>query len=103
MSSVKTLRIAASWALSLPSIAMADNFVLDPARTQTIFTINHLGYSMVTGNFHDLKGTFELDPKRLEDSSVDVTIGVASVDTGFAPRDSVLQSNTFLTQPIFVT
>ncbi len=52
MVSLKTLYIAAAMASVLPSAAMAaDTFAVDPAHTQTVFTINHLGYSMITEAF----------------------------------------------------
>ena len=99
----KTILIA-SIALIVPSVAMAaDTFALDPAHTQTVFMINHLGYSTITGSFHDLKGTLSLDQKAPEQSSVEVTIGTSSVDTGFQPRDDVLRSKTFFDAADFPT
>lgn len=100
---LKTILIA-SMALIVPSVAMAaDTFALDPAHTQTVFMINHLGYSMITGSFHDLKGTLSLDQKAPEQSSVEVTIGTSSVDTGFQSRDDVLRSKTFFDAADFPT
>jgi len=67
-------------AASVPASAFAaDSFAVDPMHTQTVFTINHLGYSMITGNFHDIKGELLLDDKAPANSSVAVTIGTASV------------------------
>jgi polyisoprenoid-binding protein YceI len=79
---------------SVPASA-ADLYTLDPDHTQTIFTINHLGYSIVTGNFHDIKGTLRLDERKPEASSVEVTIGTANVDTGVVARDDDLRSAEF--------
>ncbi|MCB8882984.1 polyisoprenoid-binding protein [Acidisoma cellulosilytica] len=104
MVGLKTLYIAAAMASVLPSAAMAaDTFAVDPAHTQTVFTINHLGYSMITGSFHDLKGTLSLDQKKPAQSSVDVTIGTTSIDTGFASRDDVLRSKAFFDAADFPT
>ncbi len=77
---------AAPWA------AAADLYTFDPDHTQTIFTIDHLGYSMVTGTFHDIDGTLMLDEKKPEASSVEVRVGAASIDTGVAARDEDLRS-----------
>lgn len=99
-----TLCAAAAAALALPAAAMAaDTFALDPAHTQTVFTINHLGYSMVTGGFHDLKGTLSLDQAQPAQSSVEVTIGAATVDTGLPARDDVLRSKGFFDAADFPT
>lgn len=104
MGNLKTLYVAACAALVLPSAAMAaDTFALDPAHTQTVFTISHLGYSMITGSFHELKGTLSLDQKKPDQSSVDVTIGTTSIDTGFQSRDDVLRSKTFFNASDFPT
>ena len=100
----KSLIIVASAALALPSAALAaDTFALDPAHTQTVFTISHLGYSMITGSFHELKGTLSLDQKAPEHSSIDVTIGATSIDTGFPARDDVLRSKAFFDVADFPT
>jgi len=89
-----SLAAAALMAGSVPlsSATAADLYQLDPEHTQIIFTIDHLGYSRITGTFHDIKGTLTLDEKQPEKSSVEVTIGAASIDTGSATRDEDLRS-----------
>ena len=77
------------------SAIAADLYTLDPDHTQTIFTVDHLGYSRVTGTFHDIRGTLSLDEKKPETSHVEVTIGTASVDTGAAARDEDLRSGDY--------
>ncbi len=77
-----------------PALA-ADTFSLDPAHTQTVFTVSHLGYSTITGNFHDLKGSVVLDQDKPNNSRVEVVIGTATVDTGLAARDNDLRSKNF--------
>jgi polyisoprenoid-binding protein YceI len=87
----------------LASSYAADSYVLDPAHTQAIFTINHLGFSTITGAVHDLKGTLTLDVKRIEDSSVTVTMNASSVDTGFEARDEALRGAMFFDVAQFPT
>jgi len=94
---------AASIALTAGAASAADTFTLDPAHTQTIFAVNHLGYSTVTGNFHDLKGALVLDQEHPEKSTIAVTIGTATVDTGLAIRDDDLRSKTFFNAAQFPT
>ncbi len=81
--------------LLAPAAYAADTFNADPAHTQTIFAINHLGYSTVTGTFHDIKGTLLLDEQHPTASRVDMTIGTGSVDTGVPARDDALRSDQF--------
>lgn len=81
----------------------ADTYALDPAHTQTIFTINHLGFSNITGAVHDLEGTLILDTEKPENSTVEVTMAADSVDTGFAARDKDLQGPMFFNVAKFPT
>jgi polyisoprenoid-binding protein YceI len=81
----------------------ADTFSLDPAHTQTVFEVSHLGYSTITGNFHDLKGSVVLDQEKPNNSHVEVEIGTATVDTGFAARDNDLRSQSFFNVAAFPT
>ncbi|WGS54252.1 YceI family protein [Paraburkholderia sp. D15] len=100
-----TLLVAAGLiaAASLNGAFAADTYALDPAHTQTIFTIDHLGFSTITGSVHDLKGTLILDTARLENSTVSVTMAADSVDTGFAARDTALQGPMFFNVAQFPT
>lgn len=90
-------------AAPLTSAFAADTYALDPAHTQTIFTINHLGFSTITGSVRDLKGTLVLDTAKLEDSTVKVTMAADSVDTGFAARDTALHGPMFFNIAQFPT
>lgn len=81
----------------------ADTFRLDPAHTQTIFTISHLGFSTITGSVHDLRGTLILDTSKMEQSTIAVTMGSDSIDTGFAIRDKDLQGPMFFNVAKFPT
>ncbi len=102
--SLKKLIAAALISASpLASVYAADTYALDPAHTQAIFTIDHLGFSTITGAVHDLKGTLVLDSAKLEDSAVNVTMAAESVDTGFAARDKALQGPNFFNVAQFPT
>ena len=80
--------------LSSPVLA-GDLYDLDPEHTQTIFHIDHLGYSTVSGSFRQLKGVLTLDEVHPEQSLVEVAIEASSVDTGVAARDGDLRSSEF--------
>lgn len=85
------------------SALATDTYALDPAHTQAIFTIDHLGFSKITGAVHDIQGTLILDADHLENSSVKVAMAADSVDTGFAARDKALQSEAFFNVAKFST
>jgi polyisoprenoid-binding protein YceI len=42
----------------LPSVFAADNYTLDPAHTQAIFTIDHLGFSTINPSAVAIVGHF---------------------------------------------
>lgn len=61
--------------------AAADAYIIDPSHTFPHFRVSHLGFSMHQGRFNETRGSFVLD-KDGPDSSVEVTINTASIDTG---------------------
>ena len=90
-------------ATPVASVFAADTYALDPAHTQAIFTIDHLGFSTITGGIRNLTGTLVLDPMKLENSTIKVTMAANSVDTGFAARDKELQGPMFFNVTQFPT
>ena len=68
-------------------------WTIDPAHTEVGFGVRHLMISTVKGRFADVKGVVEFadgaEPK------LDVTIGVASLDTREDKRDAHLRSPDF--------
>jgi polyisoprenoid-binding protein YceI len=79
--------------LIVQSAFAADTYVFDKAHSTLGFQIRHL-FSNVTGKFDDFTGTiqFETNP---EQSSVEVNIKTASIDTGVKMRDDDLRSPNF--------
>lgn len=53
----------------------------DPAHTQVVWTVDHLGFTPYSGMFGNVTGTLQLDPKHLATAKVDVSIPVAQVTT----------------------
>ena len=82
-------------ALLLAHSAFAvDTFVFDKAHSTMGFQIRHL-FSKVPGKFDDFSGQIQFDEANPEQSSVEVTINAASVDTGVKMRDDDLRSPNF--------
>ena len=59
------------------------------------FRIQHLGYSWLYGRFNDFSGDFNYDKDKPGNSSVNVTINVASIDSNHAERDKHLRGEDF--------
>jgi polyisoprenoid-binding protein YceI len=77
------------------AIPAPGTFELDTAHTIAGFVARHLMVSKVRGAFHDIQGTITLAADPL-DSSVEVAIAAASIDTGAPDRDNHLRSADFL-------
>ena len=69
-------------------------WTIDPAHTEVGFVARHLMVTKVRGSFSGVSGTVvAADP--ISDSSVDVTVEMASVETRSADRDAHLKSADF--------
>lgn len=69
---------------------------IDPAHTAVEFAVKHMMFTTVRGRFKDVKGTIEVDEQNPANSSVQVEIAAASIDTGTPDRDVHLRSADFL-------
>jgi polyisoprenoid-binding protein YceI len=70
-------------------------WTLDPVHTEIAFTAKHLMVARVRGQFRQFDGTITVGDTP-QTSSVEVTIGAASLDTGAPDRDGHLRSADFL-------
>ncbi|MGH8571122.1 MAG: YceI family protein [Gammaproteobacteria bacterium] len=68
---------------------------IDPIHSTVSATAMHIGFAKIHGRFHDFAGTLTI-AEPLEDSSVEVLIDAASIDTDNADRDGHLRSPDFL-------
>jgi len=87
-------------ALALPlaatyAQAQSSTWKADSAHSEVDFTIKHLGISNVHGRFGKTEATIVYDEKDITKSTVNATIDVAGVDTGEAPRDGHLKTDSF--------
>lgn len=92
------LAVAAA-APALP--AQAPQFTLDRNHTQVMFRVRHMGVANVTGKFREFEGGFVLDTVALANSSAQLTIRTASVDTENDRRDNHLRSPDFFAADSF--
>ncbi|GHF58067.1 polyisoprenoid-binding protein YceI [Amycolatopsis bartoniae] len=70
-------------------------WVLDPDHTSIRFVARHIGLSRVHGRFTSFRGSIHV-AQRVEESSVEVVIDAASIDTAAPKRDEHLRSADFL-------
>jgi len=68
---------------------------IDPAHTSIAFVARYLMVTKVRGHFSEFSGFVQV-AERPEDSSAEITIQAASIDTGTADRDKHLRSPDFL-------
>ncbi len=71
-----------------------DQWSIDKAHSNINFTITHF-FTPVDGSFEDYSSEINFDPQDLENSSIDVTIPVESINTENERRDNHLKSDDF--------
>ncbi|HUR73787.1 MAG TPA: YceI family protein [Sporichthya sp.] len=77
------------------SPALTGSYTLDTTHSRLGFSARHAMVTKVRGAFADFAGTAVLDAEDPSRSHAEVTIQVASVDTGNAQRDEHLRTNDF--------
>jgi polyisoprenoid-binding protein YceI len=87
--------IVATFVLSLPLVASASTWSIDPDHSNVGFKVKHMMVSSVKGSFEKNSGTLDLNDKDITKSQVDVVIQTSSVNTGVAKRDDHLRSADF--------
>jgi polyisoprenoid-binding protein YceI len=93
MKKVSILAILSALVIAHSAVA-ADTFVIDKLHSTMGFQVRHL-FSIVPGKFDDFSGAIHFDEANPEQSSVEVAIKAASVDTGVKMRDDDLRSAHF--------
>ena len=78
-------------------------WVIDPVHTNLGFSVRHAMVSKVRGNFTDYTGSFTIDGDNLANSTAELTIQTASIETKTADRDAHLKSPDFLDVENFPT
>lgn len=78
-----------------PRLAKSGRYKMDPAHSQLLFTVTHLGFTIYTGQFTNPTGTLVLDTANPAASKVEVTFRIADVKTTVAALDTHLNSPDF--------
>ena len=78
-----------------PAQAEAEKYVLDASHSQVVFSYNHLGFSTTFGMFSGFEGEILFDEANPAKSSVNVSMPVKSMFTGWEKRDAHFMSADF--------
>jgi polyisoprenoid-binding protein YceI len=73
------------------TVPAAGLWEIDPGHADVAFVGRHFMITKVRGRFTDIRGSVKV-AERFADSSVDVVIGMASVESGNADRDAHIKS-----------
>lgn len=89
-------RLFAAIALGLTALpALAAPWVMDKSHAAVTFSVDHLGYSLVKGQFREFDAQIDFDPETVEDTRVRFVIDTESVDTNWTKRDEHLRGGDF--------
>ncbi len=86
----KTLSLLAAALLSAGAAHAAD-YAIDPSHTYATFEIGHFGTSTNRGRFDKKEGKIQFD-RAAKTGKIDVSLDIASINTGWAAFDRHLQS-----------
>ncbi|MES2056603.1 MAG: YceI family protein [Pseudomonadota bacterium] len=81
----------------------AGSYQVDPAHTQVVWTVNHLGISPLSGAFGASGGTLNIDPANPATAKVNVTFNIAEMSTTTTAFAKHLSSPDFFDTAKFPT
>jgi len=89
--------LALALTAALPAIAAAEPplWTIDPAHTDSTFSVRHLVISTVRGHFGKTTGKLMLDENDISKSTVEATVDATTIDTRVPDRDAHLKSPDF--------
>jgi len=75
--------------------AQVSTWVSDPNHSEVDFAITHMSVSKVHGRFGNVAAAIHLNESDVTKSSVQVTIGVGTIDTGVQARDNEIKGSKY--------
>jgi polyisoprenoid-binding protein YceI len=96
MRSMNYLVLAGLLGAVMSAQAAPVTYKLDPDHTMVLFSWNHFGYSNPTANLGLGEGTLVFDEQHPANSSVEVTLPLAKLDTHVPALDEHLKESDFL-------
>jgi polyisoprenoid-binding protein YceI len=95
MRALKYLALAGLLGAAVPVQAAPVTYKLDPGHTMVLFSWNHFGYSNPVADFGLGDGTLVFDEQHPAQSSVEVTLPLANLDTHVPALDQHLKEADF--------
>jgi polyisoprenoid-binding protein YceI len=86
-----------------PASVQPGTYAVETHHTQVLFDVDHMGITKYYGEFSDVTGSLVLDPKALSNSSVSVSIPVASISTTNLTLTGELKNPTWLDAATYPT
>ncbi|WP_255326524.1 YceI family protein [Sphingobium sp. EM0848] len=100
---VSALTAAPTVAQAQPAAVQAGAYGVEAAHTRILFSVSHMGFSTWYGEFTGASGTLDLDPAKLAQSKVDITVPAASLSTSNATLDGELKGDKWFNVAQFDT
>ena len=74
----------------------AGMYKVEPYHTQVLFSVSHFGFTNYYGNFSNASGSLSVNPKKIADMSVSISVPVSSVATTSTKLDEELRAADWL-------
>lgn len=81
----------------------AGTYKVDPAHTQVTWTLNHMGFSMLSGQFGAQDGTLTIDPAKPAATKLDVTFAIDQLSVTSTQFAGHLKSKDFFDAATYPT
>jgi polyisoprenoid-binding protein YceI len=86
-----------------PAAVPSGTYAVEPAHTQVMFSVMHLGVSTFYGNFSNASGTLTIDAKNPSADQLDVSVPIDSVYTPSAKLNDELKSKAWFDAATYPT
>jgi polyisoprenoid-binding protein YceI len=74
---------------------IAGEYEIDRAHSSVVFSVKHMGITLVYGRFNTFSGDIVFAPENPENNAITMEVETASVDTAIAARDEHLRKDDF--------
>lgn len=78
-------------------------YSLDKSHANVLFNLSHMGYSRYFGRFNAMDGALEFDAKNPENSKLNITVDIASIDTNNQKLEDELRAKEWFDAKQFPT
>ncbi len=85
------------------ALVTAGTYAVDPNHTQVTWTLNHMGFSMLSGQFGAQGGTLTIDPAKPAAAKLDVTFAIDRLSVTAEPFSHHLKSKDFFDAATYPT